>query len=329
MKILLKKITSSIVIASTLLSSMSVFADFIDMPEEPVLRQALENAVENGLLTGYDTNEIKPYESITRAQMAAIMVRALGAEEKADISAFKDMNQSQWYYDSMSKAVAMGAFKGDGENLNPENNITFQEAFTVLTRIFDLVSQRDLDNYKLKAKLIKELPAYDTDVLDNYADKDSIASWAESSVRAIVENGYWVGENNLLRPTEYINRGEFATVMDNLIGVYINEPGTYNNFQDENIMIRTNDVVINGVNGEIDIFTGDSVKEGIVVDNSVFNRVVMRGGNLLLKENSECDIVRMIGHNCLFDYSERPKVNIIISAVYDDSRVNLGIKEIK
>ena len=78
------------------LCSTSAFADFTDMPTEPEAKTALELAVQNGLLTGYDTGEIKPYDNITRAQMAAIVVRAFGATKTADISNFADMNEEQW-----------------------------------------------------------------------------------------------------------------------------------------------------------------------------------------------------------------------------------------
>ena len=55
-------------------ASANVFAaDFIDMPTDPVMKQALENAVENKLLNGYENGEIRPDGNITRAEMSAII----------------------------------------------------------------------------------------------------------------------------------------------------------------------------------------------------------------------------------------------------------------
>ncbi|MBP3362177.1 MAG: S-layer homology domain-containing protein [Clostridia bacterium] len=330
MNVLFKRALACVMTVSVLAAAPAAFADFSDMPAAAEEKTALENAVNNGLLTGYDTGEIKPYDPITRAQMAAIIVRAMGAEATADISKFSDVKPEHWYYDAMSKAVAMEAFQGDGRNLNPEINITYQEAFAVVARVFELMSERDLDKYRLSAKLIDKLPEYTTDALDSYTDKDKIAQWAIPTTRAVVENGYWTGKNSQLRPTEYITRVDFATLMNNIVTTYIDEPGEYRDLPTGNVMIRSSNVTIGGLSGSnIDVFTGDSVKENVVLDDVKIKRLIMRGGKVLVKEPGEYQLIRMIGHNCLVDYSERPKVSIQISAKYPaDSKVNIGIKEI-
>ena len=149
MKKSLFKILGISLILTAIFTTVS-YADFSDMPEEPVARQALETAVANNLLTGYETGEIKPDNNIKRAEMAAIIVRAFGAKNNADISNFIDMNPNQWYYDAMSKAVAMEVFQGDGINLNPESNITYQEAFAVLARVFDFQIVYDVELLKYR-----------------------------------------------------------------------------------------------------------------------------------------------------------------------------------
>ena len=58
-------------------------AKFEDMPEN-WSRAALENAVENGLLSGVD-GKIMPNEKLTRAQMATVITRAFGAKDKGNI----------------------------------------------------------------------------------------------------------------------------------------------------------------------------------------------------------------------------------------------------
>jgi len=317
---LFKTTVAAIMSATTMLSAASVFADFPDMPEDET-RVALENAVENGLLTGYETGEIKPYDKITRAQMGAIIVRALGATQTADLSEFKDMNESQWYYDAMSKAVAMGAFQGDGENLNPEANITFQEAFAVIARIFDLQSSQDLDQIYLRTKKIEALPEYTSTALDKYSDKDKVAEWAFPTTLAIVEGGFWAPETEELRPTDYINRVEFAVLMDNLITTYIDEPGEYNVFEEGNILIRSKDVVIDNLEGEkVDIFIGDGVDGEIKLGEEInINRIIQRGGAAKV-EGGIYNQVRVNGHNCKMDM-HNTMVTTIIYGKYADAEI--------
>ena len=318
---------AAIMCAAVTLSAGSVFADFTDMPGGTE-GKALENAVKNGLLTGYETGEIKPYDNITRAQMAAIITRAFGAENKADLSSYGDMSQGQWYYDAMSKAVAMEAFQGDGTNLNPESNITFQEAFAVLARVFDLQSSFDME------KIIKEIkrePApteMNTAALDVFSDKDEIASWAVPTTLAMVEGGYWSGKDGKLTPTEYINRSEFATVMDNLVQIYIDAPGEYTTEeQDKNVLIRSKDVTLDNVKGEkTAVFVGDNVDNITLGKGIDISKLVVRSGNV--KTFGIYDQIRMTGHNITVDISEATKIKTQVYGKYRDSKVYLGVKDV-
>ena len=130
----LKKIAALLLTGAVVVGgAVSAFA-FTDMPGGE-MGIAIENAVNNGLLTGYDDDTVKPYEPITRAQMSAIIVRAFGATEKSD-STFKDVAQDAWYKEAVDKAVYMGAFKGDDNgNFAPLKNLTRAESAMVIYRI--------------------------------------------------------------------------------------------------------------------------------------------------------------------------------------------------
>ena len=100
---------------------------FSDMP--PVghyARVALELGVENGLISGYN-GKIMPFGNVTRARMAAIMNKVMGATEKASITAFSDVDPKAWYYDEMAKAVYLKIFLGSGNKLSPLSNITREQ----------------------------------------------------------------------------------------------------------------------------------------------------------------------------------------------------------
>ena len=121
--------------AGVLSLQATAFADFTDMPEGEV-GAAIQTAVNNGLITGYEDGTVRPDGYITRAEMAAIIVRAMGATETSKTT-FPDVSADAWYANTVSVAAAMGAFKGDtAGNLNPENYITCQETYTVLSRVF-------------------------------------------------------------------------------------------------------------------------------------------------------------------------------------------------
>ena len=253
--------------AAASLSANVFAADFIDMPDNWTT-SALENAVKNGLLYGEESSEgmmINPDANITRAQMAAIIVRAFGAQETTDISGYIDADPNAWYYTELSKAVAMGAFKGDGNRIDPQNNITFQECFTVMSQVL----QMDL------------FPEYYTKDLSSFTDTDDISSWAVPYVKAVVGRGFWDGIDSKLLPKEYITRSQFAVLMDNIVKTYINEPGEYTEeFAEGNVMVRCNGAVLTGSKIKGDLIIGDAVTDADTnIDNTeVSDLLIVRGG---------------------------------------------------
>ncbi len=271
------RILCSAMLAGVMMMQSTAFAqEFTDMPDDWTTG-AIQRAVENGLIGGYDDGTVKPDNNILRSEMAAIIVRAFGATKEADISAFPDMSQDKWYYSEFAKAVQMGAFSGtDDGKLNPEANITYEECFTVISRIFCLP---DRDPYNQS-----NLDKVDDSVLDTYSDASSIAEWARKYTALVVGNGYWNGYEGKLKPhDQFITRAEFAVLMDNLIKTYINEPGEYTEFADGNILIRTQGVTIKDYTGDDIILVGD----GVLGDTNLTNikstgEIVLRGGNTII-----------------------------------------------
>ncbi len=268
MRSVVKKITAVILVTVMVLSmSTVVFADtFSDMPND-WRRSAIENAVKNGLISGKGNGLVAPDDNITRAEMASIIVRALGATKEADIKEFKDVKEGAWYYGELSKAVYMNAFSGDDQKMmNPTGNITFQECFTVLSKVFGLC-------YRMTPDKAKEL-------ILAYSDGDTVSSWASVYYASILEKEYWTGgPDKKLRAKEFINRGEFAVVMDNLVKMYITEPGEVTDIPEGNIVVRCNDVVLDGIETKYDVIIGDGVEPQKVSVNNVKidGRLVIRG----------------------------------------------------
>lgn len=255
-------------IAAGLLSvQATAFAEFSDMPEGEY-GTALQAAVDNGLITGYDDGTIKPDGCITRAEMATIIVRAMGATAKSS-AAFPDVAANAWYADNMSIAAEMGAFKGNTEgNVNPENYITCQETYTVLSRVFcfDWYTL----NYENGEKGYVNKP--DAAVLDAFSDKASVAGWATDYAAAIVDNGGFGGFGGLIKGDAYITRAEFAYLMNELIGTYIDAPGEYNGADlnaDKSIVIRTGGVKLSGLTTDKNLVVAYSVDTtGVTIEDT-------------------------------------------------------------
>jgi len=89
--------------------------NFSDMPAD-WSTEALETAVNNGLLKGYD-DKIQPYDSISRAEVATVINRAFGAHTTVSIDGIEDVQREDWHYSELAKAVAMGTLNGDGNGV--------------------------------------------------------------------------------------------------------------------------------------------------------------------------------------------------------------------
>ena len=251
----------TLVMTFALLPVHVLATEFSDMPDN-WSTTALEHAVSNGLLNG-ENGQIRPDDNLTRAQMAAIINRAFGSTEKADLSGYSDVHEYKWYYDDMAKAVQMGIFTGYNNKLSPDNSITRQEVFVVLARAF-------------------KITAGDPAVLSDFEDTGAISSWAVDAVSALIEAGYVNGNNGKINPLSYITRAEFAQLMYNMAKVYISTEGTYPSISSGNVIINTPDVTLKDVNVTGDLIIGDGVGDGNVtlVNVNVSGRMVIRGGGL-------------------------------------------------
>lgn len=279
----MKKIVTIALAAALLASSAVSAADFSDMPTDPVSAAAIEAAVENGILSGYEDGTVRPDDNIKRSEMAAIITRACKVETEGNISKFSDVSKNDWFYSAIAKAYEMGAFSGDGNSMHPTNNITFQECFTVLSQVFDLLPSYTLVNSVPDTvpenTLLSGRRLYDISALSKFTDADKIADWAKVFVCGVVENGGWNGIDGKLTPDAYITRNQFATVMDNLIKNYIDVPGSYTSLPAGATIVRCDDVVLDGITLNDNLYIGDSVSAGKVSLNGVTlnKKLIVRG----------------------------------------------------
>lgn len=257
--------------------SASALAAFTDMPAGEA-GAIVERAVANGLLTGFEDSTFRPNDPITRAQIATILSRVYKPKYTADISSYVDVLPSDWHYDAMSKGVAMGAFKGSYNMLNPNQNITRQEALIVLARMFDL-------------------PEAPLSALTCYSDAITIATWAKLEVARVVAGGY-VETTGAFRPTDPMTRLEFATVMDKLVTSYITVDGEYNaaNFPKGNVLIQADNVTLSGITSENVIYIADGVQGKVTFNDCTLDSVIVRGGECVVNSGKYGQF-RAIGAN--------------------------------
>ena len=238
--------------------------DFRDFDRTAWYAEAVSAAVDNGLLYGKSATVIDPNGDMTRAEMAAIINRSFGCYKAADISQYKDVSKSKWYYKDVALAVQMGTYNGRSSSaMAPDAPISRQEAMTVVARALEL----DYDSYSK------------TD-LSTFSDRSEISNWALPYVRAMVGADYIHGRGKVLAPLDNITRAEFAQIFYNIIGTYVVSKGTYDKDIKGSVLIRTDDVELKNLTVDGDLIIGCGAADGkITLDNvTVKGRLLVWGG---------------------------------------------------
>lgn len=254
----------SLAVSASAASTARKATDFRDFDKSAWYAEAVSAAVDNGLLYGKSATIIDPNGDMTRAEMAAIINRSFGCYKTADISQYKDVAKSKWYYKDVAMAVQMGTYNGrSASSMAPDAPISRQEAMTVVARALEL----DYDAY---AK---------TD-LSKFADEKNISSWALPYVRAMVGADYIHGRGKILAPLDNITRAEFAQIFHNIIGSYITVKGSYDKDIKGSVLIRTDDVTLQNMTVDGDLIIGCGATDGkITLDNvTVKGRLLVWGG---------------------------------------------------
>lgn len=254
----------SLAVSASAASTARKATDFKDFDRNAWYADAVSAAVDNGLLYGKSSTIIDPNGDMTRAEMAAIINRSFGCYKTADISQYKDVAKSKWYYKDVAMVVQMGTYNGrSASSMAPDAPISRQEAMTVVARALEL----DYDSYSK------------TD-LSVFSDRSEISNWALPYVRAMVGADYIHGRGKVLAPLDNITRAEFAQIFANIIGSYITVKGSYDKDIKGSVLIRTDEVTLQNMTVDGDLIIGCGAADGkIAVDNvQVTGRLLVWGG---------------------------------------------------
>lgn len=137
----MKKSLISLALAGSMLSALAVPA-FAATPSD-VVGKPVQNAVEAltalGIINGYADGTFKPDNTITRAELAKIVITATGNASAANLMAntppaFKDVKKGVWYTGYINAAAAKGFIQGYNGKFRPNDTIKFEEVTAILVR---------------------------------------------------------------------------------------------------------------------------------------------------------------------------------------------------
>ena len=147
----LKK-TLAVVLAFAMILSMgaiSTFAAYSDVEAGTTVSEAVGILSNLDILTGFEDGTFRPDETVTRAQMAAIICRMLGYEDQAQSSmgstVFTDVAADHWASGYVNVAQAQGIINGMGDGtFAPDAKVTYEQAIKMIVAAlgYDLAAAR-------------------------------------------------------------------------------------------------------------------------------------------------------------------------------------------
>lgn len=186
-----------------------VFSDVSGLPCE----KAANTLRTYEMLMGYEDGTFRPENTLTRAELCALLVQAMGLRDNGGGTAFTDVAPESWYAPYIRAAETVGYVAGMGDGtFDPQGTVTHEQLFTVLGR---LAADLNLTFYMTA----KEIPE-ETGVPEAYSD------WAEPWAWLLALSQKNIFGNTLsmlyadledIAPQTPASRGETAQVLYNIL----------------------------------------------------------------------------------------------------------------
>ena len=145
------------------------FGDVKGSPDQA----AIEALAAREIINGMGDNSFAPEKTMTRAEYATIIVKALGlTQDSSGAAVFSDVPVDSWFAAYVGTACAYGIVQGRGDGIfDPQGTITRQEAALMTVRAAKLCG---LDTTVSVAE--------QNDTLCDYMDYRQISSWAKEAM---------------------------------------------------------------------------------------------------------------------------------------------------
>ncbi|RAV19664.1 S-layer homology domain-containing protein [Paenibacillus contaminans] len=157
------------------------------------------------IVNGNTETDFAPQKDITRAEFAALLVRALNLKRRSTSANFVDVAETQWFAGEVATAKEAGLVYGkDDGKFAPDQPITREEMAVMLVRAWELLSG-------------SRKQAGNTEPI---GDVGQASVWAQEPIRYALEQGLLNGRGDgRFDPMGSTSRAESAQAIFNLLGL--------------------------------------------------------------------------------------------------------------
>ena len=174
-------------------------------------RSSVERMAARMIADGVATGEFQPDKTVTRAEVAALLVRALGLSPSApsgEIRTFTDVGAADWFAGAVRSASAMKLVEGYGDgSFRPGETVTRQELAVMVHRAIVLAGMNRAASVSAAGP-----------VLAPYGDDAAIAGWAKPAVEVLTRQGLLGGTpEGRFAPAAQATRAESLVLLDRML----------------------------------------------------------------------------------------------------------------
>ncbi|QJD82060.1 GH32 C-terminal domain-containing protein [Cohnella herbarum] len=181
---------------------LSFDKSFLDVNDTFWAAEVIKEMAAKHIIEGVNETHFAPFKSVTRAEFAAMIVRALGLKSQGT-ARFNDVASTSWYADDVAAASEAGIVNGrSNTKFAPNETITREEMAVMLIRSYERIKGTEVN--KVGAK--------------GFVDQESVSRWAQDAVTKAQALGIINGrDNNRFVPMDTASRAESAKVLSKLM----------------------------------------------------------------------------------------------------------------
>lgn len=192
--------------------------NFIDLPADHWAKDYIEPMVEAGLLSGFRDGTFAPDAPITRAQFAALLVKAFDPPAKREAIQFRDVSADFW-----AAAVIQRAYRAKFISGFPDLTFDPNYPLTKLQALLALASGLDLQAASVP----------DVRSLDIYQDRSAIPDYAARAIASATQLGLVFNYPSplSLRPSRVATRSEVCAMVYQALAIAGKVPAVASPYQ--------------------------------------------------------------------------------------------------
>ena len=174
-------------------------AAFVDVNTSLWYHQAIDYAIENGLMGGYGNSYFGTNDNLSRGMLAQILYNLEGKPAVSGSNPFTDVADTIWYANAVKWAAQRGitAGTGDGTTFSADAPITREQLAVML---WNYAGTPDAAKKELE-----------------FTDAEQASDWAVDALIWAQENNIMAGDNNAVNPNGNATRAHVAQMLKNFL----------------------------------------------------------------------------------------------------------------